>query len=76
MSGNIQFDAIEQSTGANPDIAQLTSQFAIACKKCGSANVVVDIEHGVDYGGETGYSSGHFSLGCNNCKQNDFHLFL
>jgi len=38
--------------------------------------VVLDIEQGVNYGGKTGYSSGHISIGCNACKQNDVMVYI
>lgn len=50
---------------------EIQAAFKLVCKKCGSENVVVDVEEGVDYGGETGYSSGRITIGCNDCKQND-----
>ena len=55
---------------------EIEAAFKLVCKKCGSEDVVIDIERGIDYGGETGYSSGHISLGCNACKQNDVYIFV
>ena len=55
---------------------ELLSKFKLICKHCGSENVVVEIEQGIDYGGETGYSNGHISVGCNDCKQNDLYLSI
>ena len=55
---------------------EIEAAFKLVCKKCGSEDVVIDIELGIDYGGETGYSSGHISLGCNACKQNDVYIFV
>lgn len=56
------------------DAEEIKAAFKLVCKKCGSEDVVIDIEQGIDYGGETGYSSGHISLGCNVCKQNDVYI--
>lgn len=55
---------------------EITTAFKLVCKKCGSEDVVIDIEQGIDYGGETGYSGGHISLGCNACKQNDVYISI
>jgi hypothetical protein len=56
------------------DTERFQSAFRLVCQKCGSSNCVIDIEQGVNYGGETGYSSGHISAGCNDCKQNDLYI--
>ena len=58
------------------DADEIKQAFRIICKKCGSEDVVLDIELGVDYGGETGYSNGHITLGCNACKQNDVYILV
>ena len=58
------------------EAAEIKMAFNLVCKKCGSDDVVIDIEQGIDYGGETGYSGGHISLGCNACKQNDVYIGL
>jgi len=55
---------------------EITNAFKLACKKCGSEDVVIDIERGIDYGGDTGYSSGHISIGCNSFKQNDVMIYI
>lgn len=55
---------------------EIQSAFKLVCKKCGSENVVIDIEQGEHYGGDTGCSSGHIALGCNDCKQNDLYLSI
>ena len=57
--------------GKMTEAEEIKQSFKLVCKKCGSEDVVIDVEKGVDYGGETGYSSGYISLGCNACKQND-----
>ena len=54
----------------------IKAAFKLVCKKCGSEDIALDIEQGVDYGGETGYSSGHISIGCNACKQNDVYIWI
>ena len=59
-----------------PEAEELKAAYKLVCKKCGSENVEVDIELGEYYGGETGGSSGHISLGCNNCGQNDVNIFI
>lgn len=52
-------------------VEELHKRFMLTCRRCQSTNVKVDIVKGIDYGGETGYSSGHISIGCNTCGQND-----
>ena len=58
------------------DEEDLLVRFKIVCRKCGSENTVLDIEQGQDYGGETGYSPGHITIGCNHCKANDFYMSI
>jgi hypothetical protein len=58
------------------DTEEITAAFKLVCKKCGSEDVVVDVEQGTDYGGETGYDPGHISIGCNACKQNDVYISI
>lgn len=58
------------------DAEELMQRFKIVCRKCGSENTVIDIEEGMDYGGQTGYSPGHITIGCNDCKQNDFYMSI
>lgn len=41
--------------------------FAIVCNKCGSLDIEVIGERGIDYGGMTGYSSGSTAVKCNGC---------
>jgi hypothetical protein len=57
--------------GDEDDIKQA---FKLICRKCGSEDVVIDIQELVDYGGETGWSGGYITFGCNACKQNDLHI--
>lgn len=54
------------------DEDDLRQHFKLICRKCGSENVAVNIEQGIDYGGDTGYQSGSIQIGCNDCKQNDW----
>ena len=58
------------------DSENIRLAFKMVCTKCSSEDVAIDIEQGIDYGGETGYSSGHISLGCNACKQNDVYISI
>lgn len=53
------------------DEKDLLAAFKIICRKCGSENVVVNIEPMQDYGGETGASGGWIDFGCNDCQKND-----
>lgn len=46
-------------------------QFELTCKKCGSKNVVIDYEEEGGYSEMTQWGS-HVTIGCNDCKQNDF----
>jgi hypothetical protein len=58
------------------DADRLKQQFTLVCRKCGSEDVVINIEEGIDYGGQTGYQSGTISIGCNACKDNDFWMSI
>lgn len=58
------------------DAEELKQRFKLICRKCGSENVVVDIDPGSMGSEETGWMSGDFSIGCNDCKQNDFHMSI
>lgn len=55
---------------------RIKAAFELVCKKCGSDDVVIYIEEGVDFGGETGYSPGYISIGCNGCEKNDLHIII
>jgi hypothetical protein len=57
--------------GVDDLLTKLFAQYAVACKKCGSTNVVFHVVEGRDYGGLTGYCSGTTTVGCNDCKAND-----
>jgi ribosomal protein S27E len=41
--------------------------FSIICNKCGSADIEIIGERGIDYGGQTGYSPGSTAIKCNGC---------
>jgi hypothetical protein len=58
------------------DAQEIEAAFKLICNKCQSENVRIDIEHGIDYGGETGYSSGHLAIGCNDCGKNDIYIWI
>lgn len=53
---------------------EIRQAYKLVCLKCGSEDVVVDVTESGDWGGETGYSLGSLSIGCNACKQNDLYL--
>ena len=55
---------------------QLQTAFKLVCRKCESENVVIDYEAPTYYSALTGYGTGTLSIGCNNCKQNDFFHYL
>lgn len=55
---------------------KLKQQFKLTCKECGSENVSVNIEHGINYGGQTGYQEGSIQIGCNDCAENDWLVWL
>lgn len=58
------------------EIKKLREQFRIVCRKCGSENVAINKEGGIDYCGQTGYQSGSFQIGCNDCKDNDWYVWI
>lgn len=58
------------------DAEEIEAAFKLVCKKCGSENVRIDIEQGIDYGGDTGYGSGHLAIGCNDCGKNDIYISI
>ena len=43
------------------------SPFRIVCTKCGGTEIEIIGEQGIDYGGETGYSSGSTVVKCLKC---------
>ena len=52
------------------------ASFTLVCKKCGSENVALDIEQGVDYGEEIGDRAGHINIRCSDCKQNSVFITI
>jgi hypothetical protein len=56
------------------EITELRQRFKLICLKCGSDNIALDLDKGIDYGGATGYSPGTLSFGCNACKENDYFM--
>lgn len=58
------------------EVKDLRERFRIVCRKCGSENVAVNMEQGIDYGGQTGYQSGRMQIGCNDCNKNDWYVWL
>lgn len=52
------------------DVADLfgkDSPFRIICTKCGSQDISILGQRGIDYGGETGYSPGSTVIKCHGC---------
>lgn len=49
------------------EVGDILNNFSVLCKKCGSANIFVSWEVGMDYGEYTGYSSGQKLFKCNDC---------
>ena len=49
------------------EVGTFLKHFAVMCKKCGSGDVFVSWEKGVDYGAYTGYSEGQKLFKCNSC---------
>ena len=41
--------------------------FSVVCNKCGSMDIEIIGERGIDYGGETGYQEGSTAIKCNGC---------
>ena len=41
--------------------------FSVLCNKCGSVEVEIIGERGIDYGGQTGYQPGSTVFKCNSC---------
>jgi hypothetical protein len=57
------------------DIKELNERFQLICRKCGSLNIVVDIEEAYFYSEDT-QDLGSITIGCNGCKTNDLWLSL
>lgn len=49
------------------DLFGKDAPFAVVCNKCGSMDVDIFGEKGIDYGGQTGYSPGETVIKCNGC---------
>ncbi len=49
------------------DLGDILKHFAVVCKKCGSSDIFVSWEQGVDYGAYTGYCSGQKLFKCMGC---------
>lgn len=52
------------------DLADLFGKeapFAVVCNKCGSMDIDIFGEKGIDYGGWTGYQEGETVIKCNGC---------
>jgi hypothetical protein len=58
------------------DAERIEAAFTFTCKKCGSTNVRLHIEEGIDWGGQTGYQEGTISIGCNACQDNDIYFSI
>jgi hypothetical protein len=59
----------------NWGVPGLVARFKITCRKCGSENVVIDTCSGSPgYSEWTGGDPAELSIGCNDCKQNDYTL--
>jgi len=41
--------------------------FSVVCNKCGSMDIEIIGERGIDYGGQTGYQEGSTAIKCNGC---------
>lgn len=51
---------------------QVQERFRLVCRKCGSDDVVININQG--FGGSecTGADPDELTIGCNACRQNDY----
>jgi hypothetical protein len=58
------------------ELNELKQKFKLVCLKCGSDDVAISVEEGINYGGQTGYQPGTVSIGCNACKENDFWVSI
>jgi ribosomal protein S27E len=41
--------------------------FSVVCNKCGSLDIEIIGERGINYGGQTGYQEGSTAIKCNKC---------
>jgi len=79
MQGNICMPLTNpyfQKSSEPTDAELIEAAFTFTCKKCGSTNVRLNIEEGINWGGHTGYQAGSISIGCNNCQDNDVFAYL
>ena len=58
------------------ELNELKQKFKLVCLKCGSDDVAISVEEGINYGGQTAYQPGTVSIGCNACKENDFWVSI
>ena len=58
---------IKKSSTVVDGIAELAKFFSLQCKYCGSNDILLIGEDGIDYGGYTGYSSGCNVIKCKSC---------
>lgn len=56
-------------------LEELRTKYHLVCTACGKhENVVVSVMEDEDYGDETGIQPGYVTVGCNDCKKNDFYF--
>ena len=60
-------DNVFEGDGIAEDFEDIQKDFGLYCKKCGSTNIHLIGENGIDYGGQTGYSPGCNVLKCEDC---------
>jgi hypothetical protein len=58
------------------EVDELRQRFKLVCRACDSDDVAINIEDGINYGGQTGYQEGSITIGCNACKRNDFWMSI
>lgn len=61
---------------ANAEVSEaeeLIARFAMTCRRCGSDDVVVNIEASYHYSDLTN-GPGSITIGCNGCKENDWYV--
>ena len=58
------------------DMDELRKRFQFICLKCGSDNVVMDIDRGFGGSELTGPDPDAINFGCNECKDNDFSFYV
>lgn len=57
----------------NKNSGDIFEDFELLCKKCGSKDVRIDVEGGIDYGGGgyTGYCPGSTHFKCKSCGNHE-----